>query len=90
MANKRKLKQDINIVCADLFAECIAASLYGSEKDEDTVNGILTSIIVVHDDFIRRISHPEPGLPQKTYFTKLKVAFTKQATEIIDQINAMG
>ena len=48
MANKRKLKQDINIVCADLFAECIAASLYGSEKDEDTVNGILTSIIVVH------------------------------------------
>ena len=83
MANKRKLKQDINIVCADLFAECIAASLYGSEKDEDTVNGILTSIIVVHDDFIISISHPEPGLPQKTYFTK-------QATEIIDQINAMG
>lgn len=90
MANKRKLKQDINIVCGELFAECIAASLYASEVDENNVNNILTSILVFHDDFIRRVSHPEPGMTAKAYFNKLKVDFTKEASEVVDQINALA
>ena len=85
MANRRKLKQDINIVCGELFAECIAASLYSSD-----VNDILTAILVFHDDFIRRVSHTEPGMTPKTYFNKLKADFNKEATEVVDQIVALG
>lgn len=90
MANRRKLKQDINIVCGELFAECIAASLYASKADDTNVNNILTSILMFHDDFIRRVSHCEPGIAAKTYFNKLKDDFTKQASEVIDQVNALG
>ena len=90
MANRRKLKQDINIVCGELFAECIAASLYSSDVNEDTVNNILTAILVFHDDFIRRLSHTDPGMTPKTYFNKLKADFNKEATEVVDQIVALG
>lgn len=90
MAKRKELKQNINIVCGDLFAECIATSLYASDVDEEGVNNILTSIMVFHDDFIRRVSHPEPGISKKVYFSKLRTEFVKQASEIVDQINALG
>ena len=90
MANRRELKQIINIVCGDMFAECIATTLYASNVDEESVNNIMTSILVFHDDFIRRVSHPEPGMRQKDYFRKLKAESMKQASEIVDHINALG
>ena len=34
MANKRTLKHSINLVCGDLFAECVAARLYGNRGDD--------------------------------------------------------
>lgn len=33
MTNKRELKKMINDVCNDLFAECIAYSLYNGKAD---------------------------------------------------------
>ena len=90
MAKRKELKQNINIVCGDLFAECIATSLYASNMEKDSVNNILASILVFHDDFIRRVSQPEPGMRKKDYFMKLKTEFARQASEIVDQINAIG
>ncbi|MCD8202335.1 MAG: hypothetical protein LUD48_01675 [Prevotella sp.] len=85
MANKRNLKKMINYICSDLFSECVAASLYG-KKDKEDINAILTSILIVHNNFICRISHPEPGMAKKGYFKDLKDKFNIQAGEIIDQI----
>ena len=36
MANKRKLKRTINYVCGDLFAECVAASLYSGKQEAES------------------------------------------------------
>ena len=80
MANKRTLKHSINLVCGDLFAECVAARLYGCEA-------IIYSILKMQGDFICRISHPEPGMPAKKYYQKLREDFIAQASEIVDQIN---
>ena len=33
MANKRHLKQTINLISEELFAECVAASLYGQNRE---------------------------------------------------------
>ena len=85
MANKRNLKHAINLFCEELFAECVAASEYG--QNHDSAHALLYSIIKLQTEFTCRISHPEPGMPQKVYFKKLKEDFTAQATEIIDQIN---
>ena len=86
MANKRDLKRTINYITSELFAECVAASLYSGKNAPEDVDGILSSVVMIHNDFISRVSHPEPGIPQKQYYKNLVAAFNKQASEIIDQI----
>lgn len=86
MANRRNLKHKINCVCGDLFAECVATSLYGGKGDEETVKALLTSILVMHSDYVRRISHQEPGMSAKAFYADLTTHFNKQVSELTDQI----
>lgn len=86
MANKKDLKRSIRAICSELFAEGVAASLYGDKENKADVDALLYSIIEIHADYLRRISHPEPGMPAKKYYKTLIEDFNKQASEIIDQI----
>ena len=90
MSNKRDLKRTINYICGDLFTEGIAASLYGENRDTENIEAILTSILVMHNNYIRRVSHFQPGMPAKVYFKDLKEKFSKEVNEIIDQINNLA
>ena len=90
MANKRNLKRTINYISSELFAECVAASLYNNKPSAEDVDGILSAIIMIHADFICRVSHPEPGLEQKKYFKNLIDDFNKQVSEIVDQISNLA
>ena len=85
MANKRTLKHSITLFCEELFAECVAASLYG--QNQANAEALFFSIFKMEDDFIRRVSHPEPGMPARLYYKDLREKFTIQASEIIDQLN---
>jgi hypothetical protein len=87
MANKRSLKRSITIICEDIFAECVAASLYGHNRE--SAEALIFSIIKMEDDFICRISHPEPGMPPRQYFKDLREKFAAQAGEIIDQLSTL-
>ena len=89
MNNKRQLKKTINYACSELFAECMAATLYGKSDNEDA-KGVLASIMDVNYDFISRISHPEPGMKPTAYYHILVNDFIKQTDEIIDQIRNLG
>ena len=86
MANKRELKKLVNYICSDLFSECIAASLYNGNSNEEEVNSILISILMVQRDYVCRISHPEPGMSPKDYFKDLKERLNIQIEEISDNI----
>ena len=86
MANKRDLKQTINYVCSELFAECVAASLYSGKPDQENVNALLTSILSINNEYIKRVSYPEPGMNPKVYYKHLTEDFFKQVNEIVDQI----
>ena len=90
MANKRDLKRTINYITSELFAECVAASLYSGQPEKGDVDSILSSIVMTNSDFIKRISHPEPGIPAKNYFKDLVAEFNKQANEIVDQISNLA
>lgn len=87
MNNKRNLKRTINLVCSDLFAEVVAHSLHHGKPDKETAEALLASIIVIHSDFIKRISHPEPGMKPKEYYDFLVKDFNKHVEEVVDQIN---
>lgn len=86
MANKRNLKRNINYVCSELFSEVVAAS-YTTNANEDNVKALLTSILVIHNDYICRVSHVEPGMRAADFFKELTADFNKQVSEIIDQIS---
>ncbi len=86
MSNKRELKKTINYICSDLFAECVAASLYSGKPEKENVDALLTSILTIHSNYIQRISHPEPGVPAKKYYRDLIDNFNKEVNEVIDHI----
>jgi len=87
MANKRSLKRNINLICDDLLAECIAASLYGHNRS--SAEALIFSTLKIQDDFIRRISHPEPGMPATKFYKTLREEFAAHVSEIIDQITTL-
>lgn len=86
MANKRNLKKSINYICSELFAECVADSLYNNKRSDNDVNAMLHAILSIHRNYVSRISHPEPGIIQKKYFKDLISQFNGQVEEVIDQI----
>jgi hypothetical protein len=49
---------------------------------------LLNSIIKLGTEYLKRVSHPEPGMSPKKYYKDLIDKFTAQAQEIIDQIGA--
>lgn len=87
MSNKRKLKKRINLICEALFADCVAISLYGPEANRENMEAHLFSIVKMQDHYIRRVSHPEPGLKAKDYFKDLREKFNAQVNNMLDQIN---
>lgn len=86
MANKRDLKRGINYICSDLFAECVAVSLYYKASDPDNMDTLMKSVLRVHSNYIMRVSHPEPGMPAKKYYKNLVECFNHEVNDIIDAI----
>ena len=89
MTNKRTLKRTINGICDELLVECVAASLYGNELHRDNADALLASILRMQEDFIGRVSHPEPGMPAKRYYKDLVEKFAAQVSELVDQIQGL-
>lgn len=89
MAKRRELKRSINYIFSDLFAECMAASLYNGTPNSEDVKNLLTSILTMHSSYVCRISHVEPGMKASDYFKDLNSHFYKDINGLIDQINAL-
>jgi hypothetical protein len=87
MANKRTLKKAINLICEDLFAEGIAVALYGP-RPKSEVEALLFSIVKMQNNYISRVSHPEPGMKANAYFKDLWDKFCAEVGEIQDQLQA--
>jgi len=87
MMNKRSLKKAINAVSDQLFANAVAVSLYGSNRNQENDDVLINSIIKLREDFVSRISHPEPGMKKQAFYKDLLDNFIKQAQELADQIS---
>lgn len=88
--NRKELKKTINSICSDMFAECVAMSLYHGNTHEANTEALLSSILATRDDYISRISHPEPGMAPKAYYDHLANSFAEQISEIMDHITNMS
>ena len=85
--NKRSLKKAINAVSDQLFANAVAVSLYGTNRNAENDEALIQSILSMREDFVSRISHPEPGMKQQEYYKDLREKFISQAQELADQIS---
>ncbi len=85
--NKRSLKKAINAVSDQLFANAVAVSLYGNDRNAENDEVLINSIISLREDFVSRISHPEPEMKKQAYYKDLQEKFIKQAQELADQIS---
>ena len=47
MPNRKDLKKSINSICSDVFAECVATSLYCGNTNKANVDSLLASILDV-------------------------------------------
>ena len=85
--NKRSLKKAINAVSDQLFANAVAVSLYGTDRNAENDEALIQSILSMREDFVSRISHPEPGMKKQDYYKDLREKFISQAQELADQIS---
>lgn len=77
----------INLVCEELLIECVAASLYGNEKNKDNAEALMFSILKLQSNFICRVSHPEPGMSARQYYKDLREKFVAAVSEKEDQVH---
>ena len=87
MMNKRSLKKAINVVSDQLFANAVAVSLYGNNRNAENDEALIKSIINMRNDFVSRISHPEPGMKKQEFYKDLRDKSISQAQELADQIS---
>ena len=55
MAKRRTLKKNINYICSELFAECVALTHYKVDIKQEDVDNVMTRILLMHDEFVSRI-----------------------------------
>ena len=84
---RREIKKDINSLCGDLFAECVALLHYKNKPDIKDVENVI--ILKLQDDMISRLSHVEPG-SKKLFFKKFREDLLTRTEEIVEHIKALA
>ena len=84
MANRKQLKKSIRKITGELFADCVALSLC-QQADRDKLEQMMQEVLNVHNDYVARISHTEPG-SVKMYYKKLKQEFTEKVNDLSERI----
>ena len=93
MAKRRTLKKNINYICSELFAECVALTHYKVDIKQEDVDNVMTRILLMQainlrQDIISRISHTEPG-NVKGFYKKLRMDFNAQVSDIVSTISQL-
>ena len=89
MAKRRTLKRDIGRICAELFAESVASSLYGPGNSTENNEALFFSIVKLQRHYLSRVDHVEPGMNPKQYFKDLKEKFNAEVDDIVSQMNSL-
>ena len=94
MASKKELKQTINGIAGELFAECLFSRLYIQGVNPEEADKVLTKILEVQSEFLNRANRPNGKANQKlvkAYYQKLKENLQKKIEEIgVDIANLSG
>ncbi len=93
MASKKDLKQSINGIAGELFAECLFCRLYIPGVDPTKADDVLTKILDMQTEFLSRANRPDGKCNQKlvkAYYKKLKENLVKKIEEIAGEIGNLN
>ena len=82
---RRILQKKVNGICSELFAECIALAHYNLVNNREDADNVMFNILAMHEDFVSRISHVEPG-SVKLFFSKFHDDLRARVDEITTQL----
>lgn len=89
MAKRKDLKKNISAICGELFMECVALAHYNKNVNKESIDKIMTEILYMQNDFINRISHPDP-VNTKMFFSALRKDFNRQTEHIIENLSQLS
>ncbi len=89
MASKKNLKKNVNYIIGELFTECCVQYKYVPGTNKEEAKNLMTRILAIHNDFVSRISHPQPG-NIKGFYKKFHSDFNKQVNELIEEIGKLS
>ena len=88
MSKRRILKKNINYICSELFAECVALTIYKKDIKQDDVDNVMARILFMQDEFIKRVNHTQPGAA-KPFYRKLYKDLNAQVDDIVASIGQL-
>lgn len=89
MASRRNLKKTVNYIAGELFTECVVHLNYVPGTDKAKTEELMAEILKMQDEFLRRISHTEPG-NVKGFYKKFYSDFNAKVDECIDAIGKLN
>lgn len=93
MAKRRILKKEIGYVAGELFAEVLVCKLYVPGVEQEKAEVVLSRILDMQDDFIRRVNCPngkDNGTLVKEYYRKLRLDLQTEVDAIADEIGGLS
>ena len=84
MASRKDLKKQINNICGELFADCVALKMCEQGNDEQ-LNEVMLEIWDLRREYVSRISHTEK-LSERVFYKKLRTEFSEKAEALSKKI----
>ena len=84
MASRKDLKKQINNICGELFADCVALKMCEQGNDEQ-LNEVMLEIWDLRREYVSRISHTEK-LSERVFYKKLRAEFSEKAEALSKKI----
>lgn len=93
MAKRRILKKEIGYVAGELFSEVLVCRLFIPGVEEEKADVLLTRILDMQDEFIRRAGSPDGKdnkMLVKEYYRKLRVDLQTEVNAIANEIGELS
>lgn len=93
MAKRRILKKNISYVAGDLFTEVLICKLLIPGVEQEKAETIMTRILDMQDDFIRRAACPDGKdnrVLVREYYNKLRVDLQTEVDAIATEIGTLS
>jgi hypothetical protein len=78
----------VNYIASELLAECVVIGKFIPGVDKEKTDALMVQVLNLQDEFIKRISHTEPG-NVKGFYKKFREDFNAQVNAVIEGLEKL-